>query len=266
MRRFCYGLGFGVPVESLLYTEIEAGPLGCKAPRPLVQSPVNNILEDDPRKDLLMTLFSAGARICTMPPSLCLGTQEIAVVTRQNVPRMWPCRETGPIVICNHMHTYESDFVAKSDFFDIFTSHIERYCSTTSPKKPADQGSCEKCNTSWELEIRTLDEHHATLTLTRWMDLGPGLSPNDVQWRRCHDDQLLLDSANHEIVDSRLRFERDSVQASSSNALCVSAMYYRNVSLLQGKRYQAVMTPVPGGIYVLHGEPEAKTSSRCIIM
>ena len=258
MRRFYYEPGFGIPVESLLYTEIGASRLTSKA-RPWLQSPVNNISEEDPLKNVMRTLFSAEARICSVPPSLCLRTQEIAVVIRQNVPRMWPCRENGPMVICKHIHTHDAGFV------HIFTSHIESYCSSTGINKPADQGSCEKCNTSWKLEMRTLDENHASLTLTRWMDLGPGLTPDDAQWRYRLDNELLINSANHEIVDPHLRFERDSIQAGSSNALSEDTMYYRNVSLLQGRTYQTVMTPVHGGIYVLHGEAK-RSSSRCIIL
>jgi hypothetical protein len=115
-----------------------------------------------------------------------------------------------------------------------------------------------------EFGMRTLDEDHASLTLTRWMDLGPGLGPDDAQWRCRFDNELLINSANHEIVDSRLRFERDSIQAGSSNALSEDATYCRNVSLPQGRTYQRVMTPMHSGFYILHGE--AKTSSSCCII
>ncbi|CDM30560.1 unnamed protein product [Penicillium roqueforti FM164] len=55
------------------------------------------------------------------------------------------------------------------------------------------------------------------------------------------------------------------MEASSLNALSEDTMYFWNISLLQGKTYQTAMTPVHGGIYLLHGE--AKTSSsRCIIL
>ena len=150
---------------------------------------------------------------------------------------------------------------------DILASQIRRYCSTTSPKVLADQGSCDKCNTSWQLEIRTLDETHASLTLTPWIDLGPGLSIEDPQWKYRLDNVPKSSSAKHEIVDSRLRFERESIQARCPNALSEDEMYYRNVALLEGKAYQTVMTPVYSGIYILHGQAEAKTSpSRCIIL
>jgi hypothetical protein len=260
MRRFYYGPEFGIPVESLLYTEVKSDRFRSRGP-PLLQPAINKTPEGNTQKDIMMTLFSAEARICSTPPALCMRTQTIAVVTRQNIPRMWPCRENGPMKVCKHIHTFDPCFS------DILVSQIKRYCSTTIPKVPADQGSCDKCNTSWQLEIRTLDENHASLTLTLWMDLGPGLSTEDPQWKYRLDNVPISFSAKHEIMDSRLRFERDSVQARSSNALSEDEMYYRNVSLLNGKTYQTVMTPFHGGIYILHGEAEARTSrSRCIIL
>ncbi|PLN85570.1 hypothetical protein BDW42DRAFT_202409 [Aspergillus taichungensis] len=253
MRRFYYGPEFGIPVEALLYTEIKASRFKSKGP-PLLQPPINKASEGDTQKDNMMVLFSAEARICSAPPALCLRTQDIAVVTRQNLPRLWPCRENGPMKVCRHIPTFDPGFD------DILASQIRRYRSATSPRVPADEGSCDKCNTPWQLEIRTLDETHASLILTIWMDLGPGLSVEDPQWKyRLFNVPPSL-SAEHEIVDSRLRFERDSVQARSSNALSEDGM--EDIST-----YQTVMTPVDGRTYIMHGQAEAKTSpSHCIIL
>lgn len=85
MRRVYYGPEFGIPVESLLYTEIKANRFRSKGP-PLLQPPINKATEGDTQKDIMMMLFSAEARICSTPPALCMRTQDIAVVTRQNIP------------------------------------------------------------------------------------------------------------------------------------------------------------------------------------
>lgn len=260
MRRFYYGPEFGTPVESLLYTEVKATRLRSKG-LPFLQPPINKASEGHTQQDIMMTLFSAEARICSTPPALCMRTQEIAMVTRQNIPRMWPCREGGLMIVCNHIPAFDPGVD------DSLSSQIRCYCSTTSPEVLADQGSCDKCNISWQLKIRTLDENHASITLTLWMDLGPGLSVEDPQWKYRLDNVPVSLSAKHEIVDSRLRFERDSIQARSSNALSEDKMYYRNVSLLEGKTYQRVMTHAHCGTYILHGQAEAKTSpSRCIVL
>ena len=87
MRRFYYGPEFGIPVESLLYTEIKANRFKYKGP-PVLQPPINKASGGDTQKDNMMVLFSAEARICSTLPALCMRTQDIAVVTRQNLPRL----------------------------------------------------------------------------------------------------------------------------------------------------------------------------------
>lgn len=259
MRRFYYGPEFGIPVESLLYTEITRDRLRSQGP-PFLQPPINSSVEEDQEKYAMIALFSSEARICSTPPALCMRTQDVAVVKRQYVPRMWPCRENGTMIACRHITTLDPGFR------DILASQITRYCSTISPKVPADKGRCDTCNTSWQLEIRTLDETYASLTFTIWMDLGPGLSIDDPQWKyRCHGVRI-SSSAKHEILDSRLRFERDSIQARSPNALSEDEMYHRNISLLEGKKYQKLMTRGSHGAWVLHGQAEAKKRTHCIVI
>lgn len=264
MRRFYYGPEFGIPVESFLYTEIDSCRLKPKGP-PFSQPQVNKTRVSDTQNDIMMVILSADARICSMPPGLCMRTQSIAVVARQNVPRMWPGREKGPMQVCMHIKTFD-----ESGIGGILGSQIERYCSSSSPQVPADHGSCDKCSTAWQLQIRTLNDTHASLTLTVWMDLGPGLSPEDPRWKYRLDHSYHVRAsfpAEAEILEPRSRFERDSVEAMSPDALSEDEMYCRNISLLKGKTYQAVMSRAWGGRYIMHGEARTrKSNSRCIIL
>lgn len=206
----------------------------------------------------MMTVFSAEARICSTPPGLCMRTQDIGVVTRQNASWMWSDRAL--MNICKHISTFDTSLC------EILTSQIKRYCPITSTSVPAEQGRCDKCNTSWQLKIRDFDERRASIILTRWMDLGPGLSIEDVDWKY---RQLCSLSSPPErtLVDSRLRFERDPIRARLPGALSEEGMYRRNVAFLRDKAYRKMMTYVGDGIFTLHGEPKTKTgSSQCIIL
>ncbi|CAG8340841.1 unnamed protein product [Penicillium salamii] len=257
MRRFYHGPEFGIPVESLLYAEVGAAQIGPKD-SVLPQSPASKAPNKDSRKDTMMTMFSAEARICSTPPGLCMRMQDIGVVTRQNASWMWSDRAL--MNICKHISTFDTSLC------EILSSQIKRYCSTTSISVPVEQGRCDKCNTSWQLEIRDLDESRASIALTRWMDLGPGLSIEDVDWKYCHLCSL-SSPPERTLVDSRLRFERDSIQAGLPGALSEEGMYRRNVAFLRDKAYRKMMTYVGDGIFTLHGEPKAKTgSSQCIIL
>ncbi|CAG8252787.1 unnamed protein product [Penicillium olsonii] len=257
MRRFYHGPEFGIPVESLLYTEVGANILEPNSL--LIQRDVNN-LSGNPQRGVMLTLFSAETRICSTPPGLCMRTQDIAVVARKNAAWIWAGRGYAIMRVCKHINTLNSDF------YDILNSQIKRYCSTTDSKAHADQGKCDECNTSWQLEIRTLDESRTSLTLTRWMDLGPGLSTEDVEWKY-RLDCVVSTPPRQEPVDSRSRFEKESIQSGFPDALSEEAMYRRNVALLRGNTFQRVMTPVRGGFYILRGDSNTKTDSPgCLIL
>ncbi|CAI7649393.1 unnamed protein product [Penicillium bialowiezense] len=252
MRRFYHGPKYGIPVESFLYTEVKAAKLNTKGLSFL--PPVKKKSEGEANQDFMLTLFSAEARICSTPPGLCLRTQDIAVVSRQNVTDIWPGSRYALMKICKHIHT-EGLWLR-----ELLAWQIKRHCSTTGTQVSTHEGSCGECNTSWKIDIRNLDATHASLTLTRWMDLGPGLSIEDVEWKY-RLDFVMENPEQRTLVDSRQRFERDSIQAGSPDALSEEAMYSRNVALLREKAYRTSMNYAGRGIYILHGEPKAKTKT-----
>lgn len=198
MRRFCHAAQFGIPVQSLLYIEVGNNPITSKALNPT--KPHN---EEDFQCSHMTTLLSIDARICSNPPSLYLRTQELAVVRKHNLSLLFPHPKDAAIHICMHInHIFNLNSVVHG--------LVNKYRSDTTTK-PRDKGRCDECNTSWQIETRNMDEKDVCLFLTRWLDLGPGLSPDDDRWR-CHNDhEFEVNLADHEKVDYRQRFENDSI-------------------------------------------------------
>jgi hypothetical protein len=94
-----------------------------------------------------------------------------------------------------------------------------------------------KCNTSWELEIRNSGEHEGLIS-TRWIDLGPGLTPEDDLLRTDQHHTPYMVLTDQEVVeDPRLRFQRDWIQAKSSGALTEDGLFCHNISFLHGQEY-----------------------------
>lgn len=183
MRRFYYGPHFGIPVESLFYTEAGTQVLGG-LPDSWIGSAPNSTQEL--HSNYMTTLKSFEARICSTPPSLCLRIQELAVVRRQNISRIFPVPMASCMRICHHIGSGNSAFFASesnpADFDKFLTSFIEQYRSDATLKHLVHQRQrCDNCNTSWKLEIRDLGKKDVCLVSTRWIDLGPGLSPQDAR-------------------------------------------------------------------------------------
>lgn len=228
MRRFYYGPQFGISPESLFYIEV-----AVHDPDPLFKTSAEPVT----------SLMSIEARIYPTAPSLCLRIQELAAVKQHNVWGLFP--EVEPMSICGNMGPHR--------FSNVVKAHIESYCSSgQASTRPADYGRCPECNTSYKLELRELDQANICLVVTRWLDLGPGLNPNDVRWKTHVDYSCGLNGHAHELIDSRQRFENDSVQAADS--FSEEAAYRRNVSLLQDQKYRRAMTPITTQKWVMRPE------------
>lgn len=274
MRRFYYGPEFGIPAESFSSTEVAACPLeiGTLNPRDLLSAFDRSISIGELNQNVMRTLASIEARICPDPPGLCVRTQELAVVRRQNV------LQAPPRFLNSYMHVCEHISSPRPNFWEIFDPLLERYRSQSSaPSHVGDRGRCSKCNTSWKLELRDVKPRDVCLVVTKWMDLGPGLNPEDARWKSHIPTMSNVSLAEDELVsDPEARFERDSVQANEANALSDEDMFSRNISFLQRHEYQNSMLPVRdtwGSRWFRNAElaPEREKTkrhgiSRCVVI
>jgi hypothetical protein len=79
MRRFYFGPSFGIPVETLMYTEVITFPL-CSS------NLIGARVSEKKFKICQRTgLLSVDAQVCHGPPCLCLRIQRLAVIRRQPV-------------------------------------------------------------------------------------------------------------------------------------------------------------------------------------
>lgn len=256
MRRFYFGPSFGIPAESLMYTEVAPHALHS-ATRSHAQ-----MSEEEYQTCHRIGLVSVDARVCPKPPSLCLRTQELVVARRQNVLHL--LQEGEVVRVCMHIGSH------RSNFSDLIKSLIETYRrQDQDTTRLSDHGKCDQCNTAWKLELRELGEKDICLVLMRWIDLGPGLSPEDHRWRihLDYERRRALDASDMS-GDPRLRFEINSDEplSCSSEALSDEEMYLRNVSLLRARRYQTVMKRWGPGWWFLHGKEDEAKGSRCIVI
>lgn len=258
MRRFYYGPQFGIPVESLLYREVVAYTFAPKLAVSL-GFPPPSLSNEEYQRNYITALMSVDARICTTPPSLCLRMQQLAVVRKQNIARFFPNPEKTLVRVCMHSNISELPYTVHS--------LIERYSSDEAVTKLADQGRCGKCNTAYKMEIRDLGQKDACFVFTVWMDLGPGLTPDDYRWR-CHLDyeHNTLVPDDELVVDPRARFEKDSIQAHYPDALSDEAMYYRNISFLQKTDWSVMTRKDLSRWFLRAGDAEKRTSTRCVVL
>lgn len=272
MRRYYYGPEFGIPAESLFYTEVATWPLGDNG-RVSTASKSKPI---SPELHHMTSLKSVEARISISAPGpgLCLRTQEMAVARREDISKMFKSSGSDFMCVCRHIGVFPSALsmldLRTTGLRDLITSLIAQYSGNGSGK-PINWQRCQSCNTSWKLEIRDLG-NDICLVSTRWVDLGPGLTPEDARWRihHYHGPGMMLN--DHDLVgDPRVRFEEDSIQGSS--ALTEDELFRRNISFLRGQAYQTRMVRWGPSRWYLAGEILEKGESRskselssCVVM
>lgn len=275
MRRFYYGTAFGIDTDKLRYTGISIWPLDwCMWSKstPLLAA---DLSAAKLRKDFMTSLISVEARICPVvpEPSLCLRIQEIAQASRENIGRIFPlaAHAITTMHVCPHIHVESGKYkpalrawgTVNFDPTNIITSLIVQYSSGVDPH-PVHWQTCHECGITWKLEFRvSQDGKNVFLVSTRWLDLGPGLSPDDWQWKRLHGYYLRHEELeDHELLDARSRFEIESIQTGPSE----EELFHRNSSFLEQQNYRKLMTRRGPSSWYLAGETPEKSKSSCGIM
>lgn len=181
MKRYRHGPGHGISTESLSFTEVHVSGH-----------------EDDAER--VTTLLSVEARICPEPISLCLRIQQWALFSSKK--RNTVLSETGYVIICDHMHT-RSPKISR-----LIESKLEPGRTESECQVYPEVFRCPYCNTDFQIEVKESGDERLALVVTKWLDLGSGLTPMDIKWR--------VHRANHKTSEIgvmgkpgevRLRFE-----------------------------------------------------------
>lgn len=133
MRRFYLGPSYGIPTESLRYTEVS------NFPTPRMERENSQLWGEDCRYFHRIGVFSVDARLCTGPPGLCLRQQYLAVFKRKKLRFIVP--EDFITRVCNHDGTSESKLPG------LIKSLINKYHEKGDGAKGAltNSGECNKC-------------------------------------------------------------------------------------------------------------------------
>ncbi|KAJ5736689.1 uncharacterized protein N7483_001814 [Penicillium malachiteum] len=227
MRSFNYGPKFGISTDSLSFTQV------IHYSRPSFSLPD------------ITTLYSTDAQICSQPLGLHVRTQNIVLASTYEdlVTRMtkWLFEVGSIVTVCQ-----------RKVFEDLFTplrvegSFGERYTNLTS--------TCEDCNTDYRAEIIKFDSGVA-FVLTRWINLGPGLTKEDPLWKK------------HTLIYTR-GLDKEHIRMSPRQCfeaitpICFKELMSRNLSHLKDQRFKSPpFIPYEEGFgYYLPEEPHRENN------
>ncbi|DAA73425.1 TPA_exp: Uncharacterized protein A8136_4735 [Trichophyton benhamiae CBS 112371] len=53
--------------------------------------------------------------------------------------------------------------------------------------------TCRACDADYQVEVRALDRDRLALVTTKWTNLGAGLDPEDIRWKKNNEKQRAVD-------------------------------------------------------------------------
>lgn len=210
MERHDHGLKHGISTESLTFTEVWV-PHGIY------------------NADSATRLLSVEARICSEPKCLYLRIQQWVLFTFTNrtviysIPRI--------VTICRHLGTRSPEISQHIE------SQLESYDTGIDRQVGSDLLTCRYCNTDIQIERKKFDDERLALIVTKWLDLGSGLTLKDIRWT-AHSDHFLGGSTplhpSGAAGNIRLRFENEP-------GLSQDTLSRQNELFLTAKQYMRTM-------------------------
>ena len=219
MRRHYLGPGYGISTNDLSFVQV-------------------NELGESELKGRRTTLFSVEARVCTGPARLCLRIQEWAVL-HTNVLEL-AVKRAKCVGVCDHHNGEESEM------FQLIVSSLDEYLTRSEGPREPKRRICRQCKFVYQLEVLDTGSDGLAIVITKWLDLGSGLTPLDQRWR-FHAGLTHMDDGTDHACDSercRLEFEQDEGQKQHAITL-------RNASSLSKQQYRKTMNKISAGVWIL---------------
>lgn len=219
-ERHYHGPAHGISTESLSFIEVQ-------------------VSTDEDEAEPVTTLLSVEARVCPKPESLFLRIQQWALIsfTKRDMIHS----KTEFVTICDHITSRSSEVSRLMEF------QLEAPRTGSECREWPDVLKRRYRNTDFQVETKELGDQGLALVITKWLDLGPGLTPKDTRWRVhiARDKAAEIGRLGH-AGDIRLRFE-------SEPGLSQDSLSRRNASYLTDKRFMNAMDRWNNKTWILQG-------------
>lgn len=177
----------------------------------------------------MTTLTSVEARVCPRPARLCLRIQTWAVMHTKVLDSA--LERSQCLCVCDHL------VAEKGELFRLIESSLGEYSRRSKKLREAGQHMCHHCNFDFQLQVLDTVSDGLAIVITKWLDLGLGLTPMDPKWRiladRFQDGDHQQEQASQAEV-CRLEFEKEE-------GMMQQALTLHNASYLNDQRYKGTM-------------------------
>ena len=190
----------------------------------------------------MKTLTSVEARVCPRPARLCLRIQTWAVMHTEILDLA--LERSKCLCVCRHL------VAEKGELSRMIESSLDEYSTRLEKPREAGQHVCHHCNVVFQLQVLKTVRDGLAIVITKWLDLGSGLTPMDPKWRiladRVRDGDQEQEQAS-QAKNCRMDFEKEE-------GMMQQALTLRNASYLNDQWYKGRMWKLCCGDWILQAD------------
>ena len=175
-------------------------------------------------------LSSVEARVCAQPARLCLRIQTWAVLHTRILDLA--LERSKCVWVCRHL------VAEKGEMFRLIESSLEEYSARPEQLGEPNLYKCRHCKFVFQVEVFETVSDGLAIVITKWLDLGSGLTPTDPKWRILTAVFQGGDQENEKASEAekcRMDFEKEE-------GMTQQAVTHRNASYLKDQRYKDKMS------------------------
>ena len=227
MKRYRYGPEHGISTDSLAFVSVSDQ-------------------NDDQTAQRTTKLVSVDAHIFPEPETFCLRVQQWVMLRSTELRDILPVARS--VEICHHL--------------DDLTWHVRQAIESNMDSHwpeitlpiISDVSNCDWCCTDFQIELRMVGDDSLAMVITKWLDLGAGLSLKDIKWssRPFRRHGKLIPERPGQV---RMRFE-------TQDFLSQDSLLSRNAEYLNSGNFRNVMDRWDNDAWILQAGKRLPLTER----
>ena len=174
----------------------------------------------------ITTLLSVDARVCAQPARLCLRLQTWAVLHTRD--QGLALKKSKCVCVCRHL------MANNGEMFQLIGSSLDEYNTRAEKPQRPKFLKCRSCKFVFQLEVLDTVSDGLAVVITKWLDLGSGLTPMDRKWRVF----AAAFQVGHQESEQAGEAEKCMVDFEAEEGMVQQALTTRNASYLIEQRYK----------------------------
>ena len=234
MLRHYRGPGYGISINELSFLQVDE--FGENLPR-----------------GKITTLLSVDARVCAQPARLFLRLQTWAVLHTRD--QDLGLEKSKSVSVCRHLMANDGEIA------QLIGSSLDEYSKRAQKPQGPNLRRCRSCKFSYQLQVLDTVSDGLAVVITKWLDLGSGLTPMDPKWRG-FAATFQVDQESEQAGQA----EKCMMDFEKEEGMVQQALTTRNASYLINQRYKDTISKRYCGVWILQADQRMHSYHRLEIL